>query len=340
MTYHKSFTILFIISSLIFSCSEDKVINPVNKIENIIKLEKFAEFQGDSYSINQVKFSAIGNEIIVAGNSPEYPLKMFDSNGNFIHNFIGHSKPVLSIDISQSGILASASEDGTTKLWDIYETSYLFSEKSNYNNVAKSVSFSSSGNFVALGYASEGIKVYNIQTPESPQYVQYFSAYHPYEGSNFLYTPITTNLFLTLDEKYVVSMSDKIQFWQISNDYLENEFDIHDSKISGYFFNKESGQLITICPYEEIKIWDTYVRRLDYSLSNNNYLNAITLSYNDTTITVAYNDFLEIMSIRSGKILATFQTNNSRITSVDYNRNNSLLATGHINGKVSLWIKK
>jgi WD40 repeat protein len=109
-------------------------------------------------SINSIAFNSDGSMLAVAGNGEwlnGIHLQIWDANAKkVIHLLTGHSDPVKSVVFSpDSQTLASGSEDGSVKIWDVNSGKELLtlSEK-NYQGVVKkitSVAFSPNGQILA-----------------------------------------------------------------------------------------------------------------------------------------------------------------------------------------------
>ena len=76
-------------------------------------------------------------------------LKVFDVNAHaYMATFEGHSQPVTSCAFSENGYyLASASADGTAKVWDLRKVSLLHSIS--VGSKLQSVAFDHSGQYLA-----------------------------------------------------------------------------------------------------------------------------------------------------------------------------------------------
>jgi len=115
----------------------------------------------ESLKLNSARFNATGEYIIVAGDDKH--AKVWTAQGQLVSTLRGHSSSVHSADLHPSGVFAAtASEDGSLKLWDTMSATELWSTPLNavWEN---SVHFSRDGNRLIT---SDGkfVRVWNVNS--------------------------------------------------------------------------------------------------------------------------------------------------------------------------------
>lgn len=87
-------------------------------------------------------------------------LRLWQVDGTDFKTFLGHEKAILDLTYSREGLLASASADGTVKLWD--ETGSVRETLYSPDGPAKAVAFSPDGQVVAVAGSDRIIRLWQI----------------------------------------------------------------------------------------------------------------------------------------------------------------------------------
>lgn len=80
---------------------------------------------GTKYRFTAVATAIKVNEKFVAAGSDDTNIKVYVNDQENVVDLVGHAGPILGIDITPDGWLASASGDGTVRIWDIGQQKVL-----------------------------------------------------------------------------------------------------------------------------------------------------------------------------------------------------------------------
>ncbi|MCU0546661.1 MAG: AAA-like domain-containing protein [Oscillatoriaceae cyanobacterium Prado104] len=134
-----------------------------------------ARLRGHQGGVWVVSFSPDGE--VIASASGDATVKLWTKNGKLLRTLKGHETIVRSVAFSpipphppsqggQGGILASASDDQTVKLWRPDGT--LLTTLAGHNDGIKSLAFSPDGQLLASGSADGVIKLWKLETGKLP----------------------------------------------------------------------------------------------------------------------------------------------------------------------------
>merc|ERR1712187_748753 len=101
--------------------------------------------------------------LICAGGTEDKVVQVWDVKDQQTVALTGHEGEIEAVSFSENGYyLASASRDGTVKLWDLRKPLNIQTLKISDNGPVNSVRFDSTGQYLAVGAAS--VPVYNFET--------------------------------------------------------------------------------------------------------------------------------------------------------------------------------
>lgn len=106
---------------------------------NTVQILTFPDLDRDG---SQCRFTARAtaikaNDQYVASGSEDTNIKVYDNETSSIVDLVGHKGPILGLDLTSTGLLASTSGDGTVKVWDIKEQKVIHS----FDGIYKATSF-------------------------------------------------------------------------------------------------------------------------------------------------------------------------------------------------------
>jgi WD40 repeat protein/energy-coupling factor transporter ATP-binding protein EcfA2 len=108
-----------------------------------------------------VNFSIDGQ--IIAASMSNGDLKVWDRSGNFIQGFQAHNTRANSISFNSSGLLASASDDKTVKVWQLTSPLFKSTVSNAHQKSVRYVSFNPDGNLIATASIDGTAHIWNRQ---------------------------------------------------------------------------------------------------------------------------------------------------------------------------------
>jgi WD40 repeat protein len=115
-------------------------------------------------SLKSARFSKDGKYIVSA--SADKTLKLWDTSGNFVCQFTGHTEVVNDANFSpDSQRIVSSSADGTARVWDVNgKLLYTFT----HNNWVNRSNFSSDGKLLVTASSDRTVKIWSISDKTLP----------------------------------------------------------------------------------------------------------------------------------------------------------------------------
>lgn len=94
---------------------------------NTVQILTFPDLDrdGTKYRFTAVATAIKVNDMCVAAGSEDTNIKVFLNEEDKVVDLLGHSGPILALDVTATGKLVSASGDGTVRIWDINEQKVL-----------------------------------------------------------------------------------------------------------------------------------------------------------------------------------------------------------------------
>lgn len=111
------------IASVAFYDSKVYVGTDVNTVQVLTYPE--LDRDGTKYRFTAVATAIKVNEKYVAAGSEDTNIKVYLNDEEKVVDLLGHSGPILGLDVSPGGWLVSASGDGSVRVWDIAEQKVL-----------------------------------------------------------------------------------------------------------------------------------------------------------------------------------------------------------------------
>ncbi|KAL7952087.1 WD40-repeat-containing domain protein [Trichoderma barbatum] len=227
-----------------------------------------------------------------------------------------------------SKILASASNDGTIKLWDAI-TGTCISTLEGHEAYVTSVSFSHDSRVLASSSSDETIKFWDPITG---------TCISTFRGHN---SPVTSVVF-SHDSNLLASASDDcsiILWWNSATGISHSILEGHDSSISSVAFSHDSKVLASASYDKTIKVWDTATGACIMTLEGHSSpVFSVAFSHDSRTLASASQDCsIKLWNASTGVCIATLRGHSGGVNSVAFSHDSRLLASGSRDCEIRLW---
>lgn len=249
-----------------------------------------------------------------------------------INRLQDHTDKINAVSISPDGqLIASASDDGSVKIWNragklittLIITNSNITNLKNYQNRVTSVVFSPDGKFIASGNTDKSINLYSING----------KLIHQFSGHN----DFVTSLAFSPDSKILVSGSrDKtIKLWQIDRKFLKT-INAHKGWVNTVIFSPD-GKLIASGGEDNlIQLWNITDGKLIKTFTENKQrIKRIQFTHNGKNLISTSDDSkIKIWNL-DGKILQSFS--HDKVNSINLSHDGKTLVSASIDGSIKIW---
>jgi WD40 repeat protein/energy-coupling factor transporter ATP-binding protein EcfA2 len=297
-----------------------------------------AVLAGHQSAINKVTFSPDGK--ILASGSWDNIIKLWDKDGKLLKSF-QHSSPknktesyansdevpvlrgVLDITFSPDGkMLASASEDGTIKIWQL--DGKLVSTISGHNNKIRSISFSPDSQMIASASSDNTIKVWK----NNGELVSVLTG-HSGAVNRVKFSP---------DGQMIISASNdgSIRFWPLSSNSIFT-LGTDNAKINSISFSRNNQIVASASTDRTIKLWNRNGTLLKTLIGHSDSVNDVVFSPDNQIIASASTDRTIKLWNSDGTLLNTLIGHSDSVNEVVFSSNNQIIASASADNTVKLW---
>ena len=303
-------------------------------------------FRGHNDSINCISFSPTQDAIATA--SKNGSTKLWDLDGkclqtfagqnrlarNFIYSptqlvdnlfvtFKGHEGLVTSISFSPTqDMLATASTDGTAKMWDLQGNCLVAFTEKNYS--VNSVSFNLTQDAIATASDEGTAKLWDLQG----NCLKTFTGH----GNSVNCVSFSPNQ----EEIATASKDGSAKLWDLDGNCLQT-FTGHSDSVSSVCFSPIQDAIATASSDKIAKLWDLEGNCLVTFTGHEESVNSVSFSPKGDAIATASDDKTAKLWDLQGNCLVTFTAHNDSVRSVSFSPTGDTIATASSDGTAKLW---
>ncbi len=253
----------------------------------------------------------------------------------------GHQAEINDLAWSPDGILlASASSDGSVRIWNLGMTSQLLTYR-NGTRQATTVAWSPDGSRLAIGYRGEkrDTELVHIVLAQSGEKVFAF------EGG--------TGFWKAQDDKTVYALAWSPDGTKLAWGGGEDRVDIldarvrrllltykgHNSAVYALAWSPDGRQITSTGADDAVHVWETLTgRNVATYFKHSSVVTGVAWSSNgQRVVSASYDKTAQVWNAMTGTTLATYRGHSDRINAVAWSPEGSRIATGGLDGQIHLW---
>jgi WD40 repeat protein len=299
----------------IASASWDNTIRLWNLNGNAIKTPQLRH-KGAVYTVS---FSPDRQSFASAGEHGD--IKFWTIGGKLLRQWKAHETQINSLSFSGE-LLASASGDGTVKLW---KDGTLTRTLSSRNGQVYSVSFSPDGQTIASAYQDGTIKQWRVADGRE------INVFTGHKGAIY-------SVSFSPDGKVLASSSydNSVKLWRLENP-LRRVLRGHSAEVNSVRFSPNGQQLVSASQDGSIKLWDVNGRFLSTIASHPNWFQSAVFSPDGSMIATASRDRTIKLWKPDGTLLRTLAGHTGRVYNIAFSPDGQSLLSASYDASIRLW---
>jgi WD40 repeat protein len=237
--------------------------------------------------------------------------------------FVGHNDWVRSVSFSPTGDrIATASYDGTAKLWDLQGNSLV--TFTGHDDWVTSVSFSPTGDAIATASSDKTAKLWDLQG----------NCLVTFTGHNNLVNSVS---FSPTRDAIATASSDKTaKLWDLEGNCWKT-FTGHNNSVWSVSFSPTGDAIATASSDKTAKLWDLLGNCWKTFTGHNDSVWSVSFSPTGDRIATASVDKTAKLWDLQGNCLATFTGHNDLVNSVSFSPTGDRIATASYDRTAKLW---
>ena len=246
---------------------------------------------------------------------------------NLIATFEGHTDDITSVVFSPDGtMLASGSDDGTIKLWDVATKTNIATLEGHTQSVT-SVSFSPDGTILASGSRDNNrpLKLWDVATKTNIATL----GEHMGAVESVVFSPNGTALAAVSGQW--------VKLWDVTTRTNIATLKGHTGRVHSVSFSPDGTMLASGSGDNMVKLWDV-ATRTEIATFRHAFVNTVAFSPDGTMLASGAGDSaVKLWDVATRTNIATLYGLVGRVTSVVFSPDGTTLASGTENGTVDLW---
>ncbi|MCU0548302.1 MAG: AAA-like domain-containing protein [Leptolyngbya sp. Prado105] len=270
-------------------------------------------------ALYSVSIRADKQQIASAGEHGD--IKLWTAKGRLVKQWKAHRTQINSLSFSKD-LLASASGDGTIKLW---RDGSLVRTLSSRNGQVYSTSFSPNGQMIAAVYQDGTIKLWRTSDGRE---IETFTGH---KGAVY-------SVSFSPDGKTIASASydNSVKLWRLENP-LQQVLRGHTAEVNSVSFSRDGRQLVSASQDGSVKLWDVKGRFLSTIASHPNWFQSAIFSPDGETIATASRDRTVKLWRKDGTLLKTFSGHSGRVYNISFSPEGQTLISASYDASIKLW---
>lgn len=281
----------------------------------------------------------------------------------------GHTAGVASVASSPDGkLLASASWDGTIKIWDIDSGALLHNLNVHKGNV-NSVCFSQDGTCVLTAASDQTVKITDIRSngirlsldQHCKASCAVFSHNGKYiasgdeEGTICIWEAETGNPYreLTGHEKWVSSVSfsqsgknilsasedGTVKIWNVKDGSCIRTFEVHSGPVNSAEFSNDEESVLSAGDDKTIKVWNCYTGEVMQTIIGHEYVVASAQYSRDGKfiLSASWDKTIRIWDAESGNEVRTYKGHTLEVSTARFSNDGTFIISASWDHTIRLW---
>ena len=240
---------------------------------------------------------------------------------------IGHSEAIQSVAWNpEKAVLATASRDGTIKLWDV-SSGRLLNTLAGHENIVFSVVWSPDGQHLASGSYDRSVRLWDAASG------MLLSTLTGHESS-------VRSVAWSPDGQRLASGSDdnSMRLWDAASGKPLNILDGHESSVRSVAWSPDGQRLASGSDDNSMRLWDAASGRLMNTLSGNYSVFSVSWSPDGRLLASGSSDkTVKLWDASSGRSLNRLTGHEGSVFSVALSPDGQQLASGSYDNSVRLW---
>ncbi|AKG20688.1 nSTAND1 domain-containing NTPase [Calothrix sp. 336/3] len=243
------------------------------------------------------------------------------------NRILAHDANITSIDISSNGQnIASASDDGTWKLWTHHGK--LIQKITAHQAPIKSLSFSPDGEMVATASFDKTVKLWRVRDG---------SLLRSFTG----HQAEVLSVAWSRDGQFLASSGadNLIQIWQPDNGNLVKTITTQSAIINSITFSPDSQTIAAANSNQTLTIWRVKDGNLIKTIpAHSGEVYTIAFSPDGQTLASGSADkTIKIWQVRDSKLIHTFTAHSAEVKSVNFSPDGQSLVSGSLDSTIKVW---